>query len=403
MSEARVEKRGAVASFGVLASGTNGTFRGWREHLALQTRLTVSSGGGQEYLLGRRKVGNENSGLNPVLLLSARHVRMLLFLAAICLLAPGLSLAQTSSTDPSAALLKEGNDDLASQRYDDAVKAFKKANHLRKDSCADCYFGMAVAQMRLGQLDDALKSCDKAISYAPSDVLRTSSHALKGNILQNQGDDPRKLKAAESEYRAALQLDANNAAAHFNLGLVLLRESQETDGISQLNTYMRLAPNGPGANYAKKLIANPKRAGDAVAPEFKIKTIDGQEISLDQLAGKVVVMDFWATWCPPCVKSVPELKALTEKYPSSKLVLISFSADSDEQAWRDFVSKKDMEWPQYWDSDGSIRAEFGVNSFPTYLVIDPEGFIHNRIAGLNPQQSVVARLKDTLQTMFPSE
>ena len=64
MSETRVE-RGAVASFGVLARGTNGTFRGPREHLALQTRLTVALGVGQEYLLGRRKVDNGSSGSNP--------------------------------------------------------------------------------------------------------------------------------------------------------------------------------------------------------------------------------------------------------------------------------------------------------------------------------------------------
>ncbi len=61
MSETRVE-RGTVASFGVLARGTHGTFRGPREHLALQTRLTAVSGGGQEYLLVRRKVENGNSG-----------------------------------------------------------------------------------------------------------------------------------------------------------------------------------------------------------------------------------------------------------------------------------------------------------------------------------------------------
>ncbi|HXQ27139.1 MAG TPA: redoxin domain-containing protein [Candidatus Acidoferrales bacterium] len=328
---------------------------------------------------------------------------MLILPAVIYLLAPGMSLAQTSGTDPSADLVKQGNDALASRRYDDAIKAFKKANHLRNDSCSDCYFEMAVAQMKMGESDDALKSCDRAISCASSDLARTSIHTLKGNILQSLGDDPKKLKTAESEYRAALQIDASSVTAHFNLGVVLLRESQEAEGISELKSYLLLAPDGPNVTYAKKLIASPKSADEALAPEFKVQTLDGEEISLEQLAGKIVVMDFWATWCPPCVSSVPELKALTKKYPSSKLVLISFSADNDEQAWRQFISKKDMEWPQYWDHDGRIRAAFGVQAFPTYLVIDPQGFIQQRIVGLNPQQSVVARLKDTLQAMFPPE
>jgi thiol-disulfide isomerase/thioredoxin len=134
-----------------------------------------------------------------------------------------------------------------------------------------------------------------------------------------------------------------------------------------------------------------------------VRTLDGQDISLSQFAGKIVVMDFWATWCPPCRESVPELQALTRKYSRDKLVLISFSADNEEQPWRDFIAKKNMDWPQYWDRDGRIRREFSVNAFPTYLVIDPDGFIHQRIVGLNPQQSVVARLKDAVHAMLPAE
>jgi thiol-disulfide isomerase/thioredoxin len=331
----------------------------------------------------------------------ARPMCMLVLMSSACLFAPGL-LAQNSGEDPAASLFKQGSDDLAARHYDDAIKAFKKANQMRHDSCGDCYLEMAVAQTKLGQLDDALKSCDKAISCASNDQLRTTSHALKGNILRSMGNDPKKLKAAESEYESAVQLDPNSAVIHLNLGIVLLRESREPDGITELNTYLRLAPNGEDANYAKKLIADPKRAGDSLAPEFSVETLDGQQISLNQLSGKVVVLDFWATWCPPCRAAVPEFKELTKKYPPSKLVLVSFSADSDQQAWRDFISKHDMEWPQYWDKDGRIRKAFAVNAFPTYFVIDQEGFIRERIVGLNPQMSVVGRVKDALQTMLPA-
>jgi thiol-disulfide isomerase/thioredoxin len=176
--------------------------------------------------------------------------------------------------------------------------------------------------------------------------------------------------------------------------MVLMRESREADGTAELNTYLRLAPNSADANYARKVIANPKRAGDPLAPSFSITTLDGQQVSFDQLAGKIVVMDFWATWCPPCRAAVPEFKELTKKYPPTKLVLISFSADSDQQAWRDFISKHDIEWPQYWDRDGRIRTEFGVNAFPTYLVIDQDGFIRDRIVGLNPAPVTISRVSD---------
>jgi thiol-disulfide isomerase/thioredoxin len=325
-------------------------------------------------------------------------------LAAACLVfLPLTSPCQTPAADPAAALIKQGNDELASRHYEEAANAFKKANQLRHDTCGGCYLDLAVAQTRLGDVDNALKSCDKAISCATDDDLRTMSHTLKGNILVEMGNDPKKLKAAESEYRAALDLKTNSPITHFDLGVTLLRESQTAEGTQELQTYLRIAPDDKNADLARKLIANPKHAGQEAAPGFKVQTLDGQQISLDQLSGKIVVMDFWATWCPPCRSSVPELKALTKKYSETKVVLISFSADKDQQAWRDFVAKKEMAWPQYWDSDGRVRDAFGVRAFPTYLVIDQDGFIHDRIVGLDPQQSVVARLKDTLREMLPSD
>jgi thiol-disulfide isomerase/thioredoxin len=318
----------------------------------------------------------------------------------LSLLAPGAARAQTNP-DPADELMKQGSADVGARKYDEAMKAFKKANQLRHDSCADCFLQMAIVETKTGEFDHALKDCDKAIACATTDSVRVTSHSLKGNILQNIEPDPKRLRASETEYRAALAFDANNASAHLNLGTVLLRESQQADGIAELNSYLRIAPEGSDAAYAKKLIANPKEAGRALAPDFEVTTLSGEAIRLNDLAGKVVVMDFWATWCPPCRASVPELKALTQKYRHDKLVLISFSADSEQQAWKNFIAQKNMDWAQYWDHDGRIRDKFGVNAFPTYLVIDPDGFVYDRIVGLNPQMSVVGRLKDTLKTILP--
>ncbi len=337
-----------------------------------------------------------------MLLQSFKALRGPALTTAACLaFLPRPAVAQTAAADPAADLLKQGTADLTSQHYQDAVAAFKKANQLHHDDCGECYFGLAIAESRMGDTEAAIKSCDKAISCAADDNLRVASHTLKGTLLQRIGTDPKELKAAESEYRAALEIKKDDATAHLNLGITLLKESQKNEGIDELNSYLRIAPDAPEAGYARKLIAHPEDAGLALAPDFKVQTLDGQGIALDQLAGKIVVMDFWATWCGPCRSSVSELKDLTKQYPSSKVVLISFSADKDEKAWRDFIAKKNMEWPQYWDQDGQIRREFAVNAFPTYIVIDPDGFIHERIVGLNPQQSVVYRLKDTLRAMLP--
>src|SRR5262249_30516641 len=145
--------------------------------------------------------------------------------------------------------------------------------------------------------------------------------------------------------------------------------------------------------------ANPRRGREEFAPAFSLTTLQGQSMSLKDLGGRIVVIDFWATWCPPCRESVPELKEVVRKNPSDKLVLISVSADDYEQAWRNFIARKNMDWPQYRDSNKKIRESFHVNAFPTYLVIDGDGMVRQRIVGLNPQQSVVTRLKETLARM----
>ena len=329
-----------------------------------------------------------------------RKVPAALSLLAMALCVSGAAQAQTSA-DPADGLLRRGYNKLNARKYDDAMKAFKKANRLRHDSCADCLLEMAIVESKTGEFDHALKDCDKAIAWATTDSVRVSSHNLKGNILENVEPDPKRLVASEAEYRAVLAVDANNAPAHFNLGIVLLREAQQTEGVAELADYLKAGRDGPDAAYARKLIAKPKDAGRPLAPDFEVKTLSGDEITLRSLAGKVVVMDFWATWCPPCRASVPELKALTQKYPRDKLVVISVSADSDEQAWKRFIVQKNMDWAQYWDHDAHIRDEFGVHAFPTYLIIDPGGFVYERIVGLNPQVSVVGRLKDTLETILP--
>ena len=119
----------------------------------------------------------------------------------MCAFLAGPALSQTSNTDPVAELLKQGKNEVASNHYEDAVKTFKKANQLQHDACADCYLDLAMAQIKLGEFDEAIKSCDKAILFAKDDRQRLEGHTLKGNILQ---DNPKKWKASESEYRAAL-------------------------------------------------------------------------------------------------------------------------------------------------------------------------------------------------------
>lgn len=283
-------------------------------------------------------------------------------------------------------------------RYKDAAGALKKAIKLQED-CYGCYTGLAAANLKLGDGKGALESCDKAIGAAKSDSSRAYAHNLKGQILIAKAENPTQLEMAEAEFRMAVQLDRTAATYHLNLATTLIRESKDEAAKPELEACLNANPAPEVAKPAKMMLADPRRGRETFAPDFKVTALNGEQVSLQQFAGKVLVMDFWATWCSPCRESVGELKDLTRKYPADKLVLISVSADKDDDAWRGFVEKKHMGWLQYRDSDHQLLDAFGIHGFPTYLVIDGEGIIRTRIVGLNPQESVVHRLRATLEQM----
>ena len=129
------------------------------------------------------------------------------------------------------------------------------------------------------------------------------------------------------------------------------------------------------------MIENPRRAREAFAPRFSVVTLDRELVDLDSLKGKVVLMDFWGTWCPPCVAAVPTLRDLQRKHAKDAFVLLSVSSDSDEAVVRAFADKNRLAWPQYWDRDRKVQQAFDVRAFPTYVLIDDEGVVRFRTTG----------------------
>jgi thiol-disulfide isomerase/thioredoxin len=122
------------------------------------------------------------------------------------------------------------------------------------------------------------------------------------------------------------------------------------------------------------------RTGDA-APEAVLETLDGDHIRMSQLRGKVVVLDFWATWCVPCIAALPSLKKLEQAHGDQRdrrdrpFALVSISADTNGARLREFVASHEMGWTQCWDGNSDAQRAFGVRSLPTYFVIDPAGSV----------------------------
>jgi thiol-disulfide isomerase/thioredoxin len=313
--------------------------------------------------------------------------------------------AQAQPAQPNPTLqqkLQAGRAALGSRQWIRAIGLFQQASHEANGSCTECFLGLAAAYSGNGQLQDAIDTCDRALQITADDASKATAHSIKGKALvELSAKNKELLPQAEAEFRAAAQIETDNPVFHLWLGTVLFRESKNDEGIAEMKKCLSLNPPASVAERAKLILADPRRAGEEFAPNFRITTVQGQDLSLKQFAGKIVVLDFWATWCPPCRESVPELRELTSKYDPAKLVLISISADDDNDAetWRQFIADNKMTWPQYRDSDKRLINAFTVRAFPTYLVIDGDGVITNRIIGANPQESVVNQLVAILKTL----
>ncbi|HKV07649.1 MAG TPA: TlpA disulfide reductase family protein [Thermoanaerobaculia bacterium] len=123
------------------------------------------------------------------------------------------------------------------------------------------------------------------------------------------------------------------------------------------------------------------RQGD-LAPRFTVQTLDGETLSSDALRGKVVLLDFWATWCSPCVQAIPALEEIRKKNAGKPFVLIGVSADHERRTLEQFLKKRGIPGPQVWNGlRGDLNRMFQVSTFPTHIVLDAEGRIVYRKMG----------------------
>jgi len=132
------------------------------------------------------------------------------------------------------------------------------------------------------------------------------------------------------------------------------------------------------------------------APAFEVKGVDGQTISLAGQHGKLVLLDFWATWCKLCVIEAPFLKLMYVKYHDQGFEIIGISVDKDAQQLKDFVKQKELPWPQYFDggeATNRVSLQYGVQPLPCNFLINGEGKIIGRdLHGPSLDKAIAAAL-----------
>jgi thiol-disulfide isomerase/thioredoxin len=128
-----------------------------------------------------------------------------------------------------------------------------------------------------------------------------------------------------------------------------------------------------------------------MAPNFSVSRLDGSKVKLSSLRGKIVMVDFWATWCPPCRKGLPVTDKISQLYSKKGLVVLAIS-DEDRKTVADFIKTNGYKMPTYYGA-GATQKKYGIAAIPTMVIIDAKGRLSSYSVGLEPESTVMANLR----------
>lgn len=221
----------------------------------------------------------------------------------------------------------------------------------------------------------------------PFDFAHTQNPAQNGS--QTGGQTPDSGQTTQSPQQVA----ADGSAQPLSLAEMarLARAKRQGDGSAKPAARVVLDDdNMPRGVYADA----PAGAGSGPAVSSSAARGSGP---FAEFRGKVILLDFWASWCGPCRSALPNLKRLQSAYSGDDFVVVSISEDDDEATWHEFTASRQMTWPQRFDPDGALEHQFGVNALPTYVLIGRDGNVIQKIVGEDPAQSLMERIGPELK------
>jgi thiol-disulfide isomerase/thioredoxin/Zn ribbon nucleic-acid-binding protein len=272
------------------------------------------------------------------------------------------------------------------QKPDDRLANWKHANKIAKNECVECLHQMIGLQFHEAQWKDAIASATQLDTISSDPREKAYAEGERGSALlhtNNGQPKPDDLRAAEASLSAALVVTPRHKPFLFDDGRALAMMGRDADAKAVFEKYADVAKGSDRyLTRVEHFIENPHLAALPMAPPFTVTTSDGEEFTLDDMNGKVVLVDFWATWCGPCMETLPEVARIAKDYKNDPmLVVISVSWDKDENAWKNFIQKNNMTWPQYRDAKKELSTAYDVHAIPHFFSIDTDGALKSTQIG----------------------
>ena len=319
---------------------------------------------------------------------------LVFFCAALPLLAQ--ETVDGPTNEKAQKTYKKASEDLQRHETQAALEGFKKADKQDEGHCLACQKAMIKYGIALQDWKTAETGAEEMVAEAQGEKSVALAHYQFGIVLIDEGLAKHKdelFTRGHDEMTKALAAYANFPDAIYADGQALARLKQDDEAKKRFELFVKLRPvDDLDRQRALRYLIRPELARARMAPPFWVTTADGQHLSLDDLQGKIVLIDFWATWCGPCRAALPHIRDIAKKFQGEPLVLLSIGLDDDEQKWKKFVADNGMTWPQYFDGGftGPIARAFGVHVIPQTFTIDADGVLQDQHVG---DASIEGKLK----------
>lgn len=248
------------------------------------------------------------------------------------------------------------------KKQEDLEKLVKKseefvAAHPEYKRVDEIYYLLGNALVQLERVEEGITIFEEAIKKYPE--ARYVERFLLDLGLAH--DKLGNHDAADSTYQKLINHPKYGSRSQAKLAKKIL-EQDKTERKGEL-------PRPPGANMSPRAwIGKP-------AQDFQVTDLKGEELSLKDLRGQVVLLDFWATWCGPCIAEMPNVKKTYAKYKDQKFQIIGISLDRSAEPLEAYIEKEELGWLNYWDKSRLVSTMYKVRGIPSTFLIDGEGII----------------------------
>ena len=281
-----------------------------------------------------------------------------------------------------AEQLEYSGDPDAHEMFIEKSRAFIKA-HPKYKRVDEVYYLLGTSLMQRNRAEEGIAVFEELIRYYPTADYVEPSLLMLGLAYDKAGEHDK----ADPLYEKLVNRTRDHGRSRYSEIAQQLLE-QDRDARTGELADASAADTGPSAS---QFINKP-------ALDFQVTDLWGESLSLSQYRGQVVLLDFWATWCSPCIAEMPNVKRTYAKYKNQKFEIIGISSDQSTAPLEAYIADKGLTWRQYWDNNDRIGNMYNVRSIPSTFLIDGAGIIRQvNLRGSALETAVAALVQENLE------